>query len=198
MRIWTIVFFLSVFVNAALLGQIPPETPPETGTETDIQIVVSEVPERPQGPPLVLPGPGLVPVPPPPEVEIDEFIPPSPPGGRGQAFPPPYVIQWYAKNYEIDCLLIKYYGDDDDEMNRVANEVSVKIRRAVGCSRVVSYPDSYVVVIISKRRMAEAQALLGPEMLPLTPSLEWNPHGQQRSHQAGQYRPPDCSSGARR
>lgn len=138
---------------------------------------------------------GVEAVPAPEEVE-GLPTPPPPPGSQGLRCSP-FQVQWLIRHYEIDVLLIKYYGSGAEAM-RDQPEIQQRVRQAVGCERIVTYPDSYVPVIINKDRMAEVQKLLGPEMLPLTPGLEWKPNGRQRSCQASRHRATDCLPDARR
>lgn len=126
-------------------------------------------------------GVEVIPTPPP----LPGPAPPVPPPGHKGPWPPtgpsPYKVQWIVRHYDIDVMLVQYHGSHEPA-ERDSKMLASKMRRQFGVGRVVAYPDSYVPIIVSKRRMAEVQKLLGDEMLPLTPDLEWNPHGQQGSY----------------
>lgn len=86
----------------------------------------------------------------------------------------PCRVVYTARHYDVDVLLLRYFGDGEEAMQD-SEELLRKMKQVTGCDRVVVYPDSYVPVLISKDRMAEVQQLLGSQMLPLTSNLEWDP-----------------------
>jgi hypothetical protein len=66
----------------------------------------------------------------------------------------------------VDCLLASYAGDGRD-----VNQQCTTLRQKFHVSRIIAYPDDYIPVIIHKDRIKEAQKLLGPEMMILSPRL---------------------------
>lgn len=75
---------------------------------------------------------------------------------------------------EVDVLLVIYHG------NRLPSEefllkIQRKVREAVGCMRVITYPEGYVPMLIHKDKVDDVRKLLGPWCLRVSPSIEDNP-----------------------
>lgn len=73
------------------------------------------------------------------------------------------------RGVEFDVVLLKYNDDCNTKDLPIAAD---RVMKLVDGGRVVSYPDSYVPVIVNKDRLKEVQDRLGDQVLPLTPGLK--------------------------